>query len=190
MLPIHEKIIKLLSDNGIDWEKNKTLAKGILDLAMGDHTESLKQQVFSVSAMKEGRRCPVCNQTVKMMRKNIDSSMAYYLIKLYRITHDNPLQSWFHVSKDIKVSYEVGGRFAKLRFWGLIEEKPKDITDDKRTSGMWRISEKGKLFVEGGCTVKKYVKLYNMRFYGFDGDEQNIEQVIKNKFSYNELMAL
>lgn len=86
---------------------------------------------------------------------------------------------------------KVGGAWAKLRYWELIEEMPKDsMTTEKRTSGMWRITDKGISFVEGNISVPKYVKLYNQTFYGYEGDDVSIHDVIKEKFNYRELMSM
>ena len=141
--------------------------------------------------MKEGCRCPICNQNVKMYKKKVDSQMAFFLIKLHRLTKKYPLQNYFHVSDDINVTLKVGGSWAKLRYWELIEEQPKDSNDtEKRTSGMWRISQKGMMFVEGNLSIPKYVKLYNQTFYGYEGERVSIQDALSSKFSYRELMGM
>lgn len=190
-MEIHDKIIELLANYGINWQDNVPLAKSIKELVLSNQISSLKESVFNTSSMKDGKRCPVCNQRVKMMKKAIDSGMTYYLIKLYRINKTNPIKKWFHVTDDIGVSYKIGGRFAKLRFWGLIEEKKKEFCEtEKRTSGMWAITDDGIKFIEGVITVPKYAKLYNMGFYGFEGNEVNVHEALSTKFNYSELMSL
>lgn len=192
MLEIHNKIIALLSKHGIDWEANKELATDIKNLALESHTESLKGSLFTSAKLKEGCKCPVCNQNVKMYKKKVDSQMAFFLIKLHRLTKKNPFKTFFHVQDDINVTLKVGGSWAKLRYWELIEEQPKDNSvTEKKTSGMWRITDKGMMFVEGNLSIPKYVKLYNQGFYGYDGDERvSIEQALKDKFNYRELMSM
>lgn len=191
-MEIHDRVIALLNKHGIDWETNKELAADIKNLALESHTEILKHSLFTSSKMKEGCKCPVCNQNVKMYKKKVDSQMAFFLIKLHRLTKKNPFKTFFHVQDDINVTMKVGGAWAKLRYWELIEEQPKDKSDTtKKTSGMWRITDKGMMFVEGNLSIPKYVKLYNQTFYGYDGDERiSIEQALKEKFNYRELMSM
>jgi len=191
MLPIHEKVIAILSKHGIDWKSNKDLAKDIKELAIESNLESIKSSIFSKENMKDGCKCPACNQNVKMYKKKIDSQMSFFLIKLYRLSKKNPFKSYFHVQDDIDVSMKVGGSWAKLRYWELIKEQPKDSSDTtKRTSGMWRITDKGIMFVENNLKVPKYVKLYNQTFYGYDGEMTSIEETIKDRFNYSELMSM
>jgi hypothetical protein len=191
MLEIHEKVIALLQKHGIDWETNKELATDIKELALSSNVESLNKSLFTPTKLKEGCKCPVCNQNVKMYTKKVDSQMAFFLIKLHRLTKKNPFQNFFHVQDDIGVTLKVGGSWAKLRYWELIEEQPKDKSNtEKRTSGMWRITDKGMMFVEGSLKIPKYVKLYNMNFYGYEGDRVSIQESLQDKFSYRELMSM
>ncbi len=190
-MQIHEKVIALLTKHGIDWEINKALAVDIKDLALDNFIDDIKASLFSVASMKEGCKCPACNQHVKLYKKKVDSQMAYFLIKLFTLTKKNPTKGYFHVQDDINISFKVGGAFAKLRYWELIEEQPKDNADtNKRTSGMWRITNKGMMFVEGNLSISKYVKLYNQTFFGYEGDKVSIHEALKDKFNYQELMGI
>jgi hypothetical protein len=191
MKTIQDKVISLLATHGIDWNTNIQLAKDIKELALEHNIETLVNETFTKEKMKEGCKCVVCKQNVKMYKKKIDSQMAYFLIRLHKITKENPTKRFFHVQDDINVTLKVGGSWAKLRYWELIEEQPKDSSaTEKRTSGMWRITMKGIDFVEGKINVLKYVKLYNQTFYGYDGDEVSIREAIKDKFNYQELMGI
>lgn len=191
MKQITDKITSILVKNGIDWRVMNPLINDIEGLVIEINSEMLKENLFTKEKMKEGSKCKVCNQFVKMYKKKIDSQMAYFLFKLNKLTKDNPLTPFFHVQDDINVTMKVGGAWAKLRYWELIEEMPKDsMTTEKRTSGMWRITDKGISFIEGNVSVPKYVKLYNQTFYGYEGDDVYIHDVIKEKFNYRELMSM
>lgn len=194
MAEIHDKIIKLLKDNSIDYATNISLAKGIKDL-VSEYSDPKKAislvslNVLSKHNMKKGGTCPVCTQNVKMYEKKIDSHMAYYLIQIYKMTINYPDKQYFHVQDDLNVPMKVSGSWAKLRWWGLIEEQEKsENISNKRTSGMWRITDAGKKFVEHKSKVIQYVKLFNGKFYGESGDQVNISQCLNQKFNYTELM--
>lgn len=190
---VYTDIVAALSKNGLTIQNNKELANDIIRLVdkykEGRDLQIAKATIFTQEAMKEGSKCPICEQNVKMYRKKIDSQMAFYLIKMYKITSNNPNKDFFHVEDDLDMSIKVGGSWAKLRWWGLIEEQPKDKKDTvKRTSGKWRITEKGKDFVQNRISIQKYVKLYNMECHGFVGADITIKNSLSDKFNYVELM--
>lgn len=194
MAEIHDKIIKLLKDNSIDYSSNISLATAIKNL-VAEYSEPQKAislvrlNVLSKDNMKKGGICPACTQNVKMYEKKIDSQMAYYLIQIYKKTISFPDKEYFHVQDDLNVPMKVSGSWAKLRWWGLIEEQEKgNDVSNKRTSGMWKITDAGKRFVQHKSKVTQYVKLFNGKFYGEVGKQVNISQCLNEKFNYMELM--
>ncbi len=197
MATIHDDIISVLTKHGIDWEQNKTLAADIKDLMVkytvtDQAVQVFKAALFTPSHLKKGTSCPVCNQRVKMYKKNIDAEAAKCLINLFWLDALQPTKHWFHVDKDIGILMKVSGNWAKLRHWQLIEEMPKDKENKEiKTTGHWRITQKGRDFVRGTLKLPKYVKLYNQSTYGFDTDNGRligIEEALGNRFKYNELM--
>jgi len=153
MAQIHDDIKKMLTDNNVDWTKNVKLAQSIKDIivkysAVEEATKVLKGNMFTKEVMKKGCKCPVCNQNVRLQKYTINSEMAKCLIDLYKLNKKDPNKVWFHVAEDIKIGISVSGAFAKLRHWGLIEQlTPKNNLTAKKTSGMWRITDKGMDFV-------------------------------------------
>ena len=190
---VYADIVSALEKNGLKIYLNKQLANDIIRVVdkykEGKDLEVTKAVLFTQESLKKGAKCPCCNQNVKMYWKKIDSQMAYYLIKMYRLTSNNPQKDFFHVEDDLEVPLKVGGSWAKLRWWGLIEELPKDKKDTvKRTSGMWKITELGKNFAQNRISVSQYVKLYNGGFHGTDGKDITIKDALTDKFNYVELM--
>ena len=94
-------------------------------------------------------------------------------------------KEWVHPLKDLKTN---NGDYAKLRFWGLLQSSSDEPEEDKKSSGFWKITDKGKKFVENSITIKEKAYLFNNKCYGFTGEEINIVQALGNKFSYSELM--
>lgn len=155
-----------------------------LEMFGTDHViQSLKKDTFEKAKM-DGCRCPVCDQTVKIYKRSLNSSMAATLIRAYK-KHD--VLNFFHVTdKDVAVR---DGDFAKLRFWGLIQEKSHTAGNEgKRTSGYWCVTPKGRSFVEKDISIPKYIIVYNSRFLDFAGPETYIQGCLGDKFDYNELM--
>lgn len=131
---------------------------------------------------EKGVTCPCCKQSVKKYRRAIHSSMCLALINLYKISKGG--KEYHHIS-DFVGNF---GDFSKFRYWGLVEEKEKEDGEDKRTSGYWKITEKGIAFVLGEVKVKSHILIFNKKVYGFDGNDVTIQELLKKKFSYEELM--
>jgi hypothetical protein len=77
-----------------------------------------------------------------------------------------------------------------LKQWGILEQKAKDHdVKEKRDSGQWRITNKGKMFVAGEIKVPKYAVLYNKELLRLDGELVGIKDCLTEKFNYEELMT-
>lgn len=154
-----------------------------------DNNSTLAEvKAFLAKHYEKGCICSACGQNVKMYKKKIDSLMAVYLIKLYKLSNGSS-GKYFHVENDLDVPLKVGGSWAKLRWWGLIEEQAKDeLNTTSRTSGYWKITERGIHYAKGEITLPKYVKLYNGKCRGSEGKKTTIQESLGDKFNYQELM--
>lgn len=142
-----------------------------------------------------GIDCPCCDQFCKRYERQIFSTIAIALISLYRLTRRFPDEEWFHVVRVYEEARQFnvpihGGELAKTAGWGLIDERNKDADDDtRRTSGFWKLTEAGKLFVEGKSRVPKYAYSYNNVVEKFSDETVTISDCLKKRFNYSELMA-
>lgn len=131
----------------------------------------------------EGARCPCCDQFAKIYRRRINAGAAWGLIYLER----NHGYDWVHVPTTGRLA-QLGGEFARLRYWGLIVEEPEVRPDGGRT-GWWQLTEKGHRFVHFKMSLPKYVKIYDGRVLGFDDAQRvSIVDALGHKFNYHELM--
>jgi hypothetical protein len=140
----------------------------------------------------EGCICPCCGQDVVRYDRQIYKTIAKQLISLYRLNQGKP--GFYHV-RTIAANMPkggpkvIGGDFAKLRYWGLIEQGDND-DPDKRSSGTWRITAKGIDFVEKRITIPKFAYTYNKKCVGMGGPQVSILDCLrKDKFKYGELMG-
>ena len=134
---------------------------------------------------EDGCICPACKGKVVLYKRKLNSGMAYELIRLYQMSN-NTLDLYFHHSKFATVS---GGEVSKLKYWGLVEEQKKTNEDDKKkTSGHWKITEKGKKFVTNRASLPSHIHLIMNKFVGFSDKQIAITEALGNKFDYYELM--
>lgn len=144
----------------------------------------------------DGVRCPCCEQFAKVYRRHINDAMARALIEMFKVLGTS--EEFMHMTSFAGANAEQlrlwrGGDYAKLRYWGLIEEKPLDHAEsaDKRSSGFWRMTPRGVNFVLRRITVPKYVYLYDGLEVKVDGPNPDVDilDCLKKKFNYADLMS-
>ena len=145
--------------------------------------------------LEKGTVCLCCGQQTRQYKRIITSAMCQGLIYIYTdgAEHMTP-DGYIHLENFFKdligVPSSIRGDLPKCRFWGLLEPRGATREDDNPCDGYYKLTQKGKQFVEGKILVRKAVKLYNNKFYGFHGPEIDIFGAIKNKFNYSRLMGL
>lgn len=141
----------------------------------------------------EGVECPCCTQFVKQYHRKITSSMAYGLVLIYRYFETHPEEQYVHISDylnglDLPGAIRNTGDITKLKYWGLIEEKPEMRDDGSKHAGYWSITELGRQFAKGETTVQSHAKIFNSKSYGLVGEPTTIQEALGEKFNYTELM--
>lgn len=134
---------------------------------------------------EKGVDCPACGKFCKLYKYTILGETSAALIRLYKLSDD-----WHHVREfaDTGDGRRRASRWPELRFWGLVVLKNEEQPSKKHTSGYWKITEKGRLFVEGKLAVRKHMLFYDKKPRGFAGDHITIRETFKNEFDYQELM--
>lgn len=151
-----------------------------------------EMRVFVREHRKYGVTCPCCSQTVKVYERAMNYSMASYL-KALLVLSDGRI--YVHIAEIEELARKsmaktTGGRdFACLKGWNLIEQLPKDPNDKKRkTSGMWKITQKGIDFVNGKISLQAKVVMLNRQYLGVTGDEIYFGNAMANTFDLEEVM--
>ena len=148
----------------------------------------------------KGATCPCCNQFVKLYKRPFNKSMAYVLLLMARYYRRIEVKNdeWLHVPSYIaevavgnpRRAAAVRGDWAKLKFWGLIEEKPDVRADGSPRVGYWRLTPLGRQFVAREVKVPSHVYIYNSEPLQRAVDEQiTIDDALGTEFSYAEIMG-
>jgi hypothetical protein len=142
--------------------------------------EKAKEELFD--NLEEGVECPCCGQFAKIYHRPMHRTMALMLIRLYEL--DAKEHGYHHASEIVHQITDTGTNdLSKLRYWDFIEEMPKG-QQNKRTSGFWAITDKGRAFALNRSTVASHIKIYNKQFLGFEGDPVSIVDVLGKDFDY------
>lgn len=144
--------------------------------------------------IKEGVKCPCCNGYVKVYNRSINSANAICLIELFKISEKHGYR-FYHINELKELSKKFmkmvnGGEFARMRHYGFIMDQPKsDDKKNKKTSGYWILTTKGKKFVKGEIEVYKNMLILNNNVLGYEGDMVNISDCLDEQFDYEKIMS-
>ncbi len=135
----------------------------------------------------KGIECPACTQFVKLYNYKLFATSAQALIILSKLP-----DGYHHISQyaEATKSRPRAPHFAELRFWGLVEKLEPNTDPKVKSLGMWKITEKGRLFVTKQLEVKSRILVFNNTFCGFakDSEDIGIVEALGNRFNYAELM--
>ena len=134
----------------------------------------------------QGCQCPVCDQYVKLYKRNFNSAMSVAMIKIYQAFDKDPDLEWLKVEDylkaDPKLPSTIRGDFAKGVYWNLLDKQDGERTDGSKRIGYYKITQKGKDFVCGKVAIPKWVRLYNNEVLGFAEERVTIQQALGTKF--------
>lgn len=181
----------------------KRISKDQLEIKKSENPTLAEARVNLRNHLNDGVSCVCCGQFAKRYKRKLNTGIARWLIALERL-HCTGLE-WVHIAW---IAAVVGGKnpisaqklpigkspigsgdYAKARYWQLIEDRP-SATTAKKDSGYWKLTSKGRSFVNKSIKVPSRVILYNNICEGFDGDDITITDAIGTNFNYDELMGL
>jgi len=137
--------------------------------------------------------CDTCGRKTKVYRRKLNSSMARGLVWIVNqsVTWEKKKVQeidWVNVQKDAPREFVKSFQLGTLKHWGLVEQK-KNSDKSKRTSGVWRPTHQGVLFVvHPWIEVRSHAVIRNGFLEKLDGDLVGIEKSLGEHFDYEELM--
>lgn len=143
-----------------------------------------------VAETKGGCYCPTCGQKAKIYKRKLSSEMAYAVLMLHKASLAGDSAAYHH-SDEFMRNYKAttkGWYYSLIRFWDLAETSHND-DPAKKDSGMWRLTDKGRLFARGAITVPSHVFIYKAERQRFSDGRVTIRQALGERFHYQELMA-
>lgn len=149
------------------------------DSTVGDAREWLRERLYT------GATCPCCEQRAQMYKRKLNRTMVKALSLVYKATA--PGRDFCHGPTVLRGSGVFGGDLGKLAYFGLVEEEAGRREDGGR-KGWWRVTNKGRAFIQGHIEVPKYVHVYNGIVRSTSGEPVGVHDVAP-AFDFAELMA-
>jgi hypothetical protein len=154
-----------------------------------DHLETVAQARDRVRANAEdGCTCPCCGQLVKVYRRRIHREMVLFLARLQRACDRGRNPHAFYGPRDIRgdgAKASTDGTF--LRHWGLIEC---EIVDGAPKRGRYRITARGRLFINGGERVPAVALFLCGDCIGFEEGTCTASQCYGEAFDYRAVVGV
>jgi hypothetical protein len=133
----------------------------------------------------DGGKCPCCRRWGKINGYQINSTQTRGMIWMLKNFRKN---EWIDLGKAPKWILRSKS-MATLHHWGLLEAKPKKDDEDKRASGLWRLTPRGHDFIRRRTTMPKYAFVFDNRLIKVSKEQVDVVQALGKKFSYEELMS-
>lgn len=130
--------------------------------------------------------CPCCGRYAQMYRRKLHYTAVKKLISLYSLGGED---QYVHTSRLVVKGDTSIGDFSKAKYWGLIEEAISS-SEMKKTSGLWKLTPKGVLFVKNKIQIPRTAFIFNDTFFGFSDDLVSISECLMGGgFDYSEIMG-
>lgn len=151
--------------------------------------ETIEQEkaVFNKKMMNDGEaHCPCCNRDATVSKQRVHATLAYMLGRLYAASMEEYGQSdgWVHLEKFSPGRHGSGREFAIVKHWNLAEPMPADLGDDKRSSGMWRLTETGMEWITLKKQITKVLYIFDNKIIKEGGEVWSFIDALNKKFSY------
>ncbi len=153
-------------------------------------TDTLKEgreRFFQEAEKPKGSFCPCCGRFGKIYKRKLNKPMAESLVWVYSQTVRHGEKYYSIGDKAPRHVVRNGGSLASNRWWGLVEQEPNE-DESKHTSGNWKITDKGMLFIRDEITVPKYCTTYNTKALAFSDEHTDIVGALGRPFHYRDLM--
>ena len=129
---------------------------------------------------ESGTSCPCCGQLVKAYKRKLNANMCRALAIIYTRTEHG---IYIHVQNEFTT---LGLRATAMDYTYL--EKWKFIEVNPDQSGHWRITNKGKAFVEDTVVVPAYCLVYGGTVYEWATDYVNMTEALTTRFKLEDVL--
>jgi hypothetical protein len=153
-----------------------------------EHLMLGQARAFLRERMNDGVDCPCCGRLVKSYKFTILGTMAATLMWIVAKAKQTK-EPWVHLNNPEAPAWVKADRnYPRLSYWNLVVAREQEEKNEKRCSGYWKATQLGVEFVYNRTKVPKYVLAYNNIPYEESIETVSIQDVMKKKFNYEEML--
>lgn len=153
------------------------LGKGEDTLTVAEARELLAAQRYRRGA---GKHCPCCGQPLKTYVRRLTDAVARAIIKLYRISNDEPLRADFGLREFTKAGEKASTDASYAALWGIIERHDRN---------RYRLTDVGRRWVDGRLRLPDAAAVTNMVVERWSLREVTAREALKEPLDFDELMG-
>lgn len=137
--------------------------------------------------LEEGQtfNCPCCRRYAQMYKRPIGPGQAIPLLAVFKKVGMDPYR------EPEVLPRKSEGQLTLTKHWGLVMpwECPSGVKDPKRQSRWWRITDRGKDWLEGEIRIAKYAYLFDDTHWKLEGPRITWLQAVRApRFDLDKLM--
>ena len=142
------------------------------------------RNLWSEIILDKGAKCPCCDRWGRAYRRRINLSMCKSLSWL---AAQKLIDGWVDVPNRAPKWLLRTNQLASLRWWDLVERRLLVKDSKKKHSGEWRVTDKGREFLEGS-KIPDAVLTYAGEVLSTSEELTTLKEV-HNRFDYHEIMS-
>ena len=131
------------------------------------------------AAEGQGAICPCCDRKGKVYRIKLHRTFAYALRWTYL---NGEKDGWVDVQNKGPRFILKSKNYGMLTHWGMLESAG-------NRSGLWRVTQKGKDFMDNLITVPSSIFIYDNKAWGESDEQVSFQGCFKEAFDYDEMMS-
>ena len=121
-----------------------------------------------------------------MYTRRMSEAMTRWLVWLYFKWYETA-EGWDETPHAF-LRVRFGGDYTKLKYWGFVENKTNE-DETKTHSGIWRITQWGRKFVDGTMAAPAYLRVLNDEKVGFSDANVLFYQLYGVEFDIRDVMG-
>jgi hypothetical protein len=162
-----------------------------LEMFEGKQLEELRHK-WRVTIGGDGGKCPCCDRWGKINNYNLNETMVVTLKWMTRVRPD--YEDYIDMGAKAPRWAVRGKNYATMKFWGFVEPAPTIMKKPDngivtKSNGLWRVTNIGHLFVNGGVYVPSKAFVYDDTLMGWGDKMVTFRDCIGKKFNYDEIMS-
>lgn len=153
----------------------------------GDTLAEARARFFT--GLRSGDRpdCECCQRDGHIDHRKLNTAMAIGLAFFYH-QRGNGNGGYAHMH-DQPPKARASRDTSRLKHWGMVEQSSHTPGDDnKRTSGMWRITETGVAFVEHRLVVPRVKHVFDDRVLYVSEETTDMASALGDEYDYLEVL--